>query len=88
MEEIKFAFIISDENEHPHPEEIMFSNKDIKDKIIGVKDVEQAIIVANELVAEGYNRIGLCNAFEGEGYQKVKEAVGHKAKVGCIMYNL
>lgn len=86
MAEMKFAFILTGGNNHPVPEFLMFENENNNTKICGVKDIEAAIPVAQQLVEEGYNLIELCGAFQEEGYKKIKEVIGDKAKLGYIIH--
>lgn len=86
MEPIKFAFILTGGNKHPHPDYLMFDNEKNTTKICGVDTIETAYEVAKELVAEGYNLIELCGDFQKDGAQKVIDAVEGKAKIGYVIY--
>jgi hypothetical protein len=81
----KFAFILTGGAKHPKPECLTFNEQNTT-KICGVSDMDEAYKVALELVADGYNLIELCGDFQEDGYQKIKEAVGDKAKVGYVIY--
>ncbi|WP_320052612.1 DUF6506 family protein [uncultured Acetobacteroides sp.] len=56
--------------------------------VVGVKTYEEAQKVALELVAEGVTAIELCAGFGSEGTALVAKAVGDKANVGVVRFDL
>ena len=57
-------------------------------KVIGVKSYEEAETAAKELVAEGIEAIELCAGFGNEGVTRITKAVGGKALVGVVRFDL
>lgn len=60
----------------------------VKLSIVGVKNYEEAQTVALQLVKEGVTAIELCAAFGNEGTALVAQAVGDKAVVGAVRFDL
>lgn len=56
--------------------------------VVGVKDYEEACIVAKELVSEGIGAIELCGGFGNRGVAKVVEAVEGKIPVGVVRFDI
>lgn len=56
--------------------------------VVGVKTYEEAQKVALELVEEGVSAIELCAGFGSEGTAYVAKAVGDKAAVGVVRFDL
>ncbi|MBQ1476787.1 MAG: hypothetical protein IIZ33_01375 [Erysipelotrichaceae bacterium] len=59
------------------------SLKEGKSWMIGVKDIEDAAKVANELIEEGFGQIELCGGFKEEGCRKLIELTGNRI---CFNY--
>ena len=60
----------------------------VKLSIVGVKNYEEAQTVALQLVEEGVTAIELCAGFGNEGTALVAKAVGDKAVVGAVRFDL
>lgn len=56
--------------------------------VVGVKNYEEAETVAKELVEQGVTAIELCAGFGNEGTARVAKAVGDKAVVGAVRFDL
>ena len=55
--------------------------------VIGVKNYNEAVHVAKELVNEGVKAIELCAGFGNEGIALVSKAVKGKASVGAVKFD-
>lgn len=55
---------------------------------IGVKDYEDAVAVAKELVADGCGAIELCGGFGHKGTAMIADAVEGKAAVGVVRFDI
>jgi tryptophan synthase alpha subunit len=55
--------------------------------VVGVKDYQTAVKVAEELVSQGVSAIELCAGFGVEGTAMVKQAVEGKAVVGAVRFD-
>ena len=60
--------------------------QDGKARIVGVKDLETACTVANELIKEGVNCIELCGGFGSAGAKAIIEATGNEIPIGYITH--
>lgn len=60
----------------------------VKLTVVGVKNYEEAETAAQELVEEGITAIELCAGFGIEGVARVSRAVGGKALVGVVRFDL
>lgn len=60
----------------------------IKLTIVGVKDYNEAEEIAIELVNNGVTAIELCAGFGNEGTARITKAVGEKAIVGVVRFDL
>jgi len=56
--------------------------------VVGVKNYKEAQEVALQLVEEGVTAIELCAGFGSEGTALVAKAVGDKAIVGAVRFDL
>lgn len=54
---------------------------------IGVKNYQEAVTVAKDLVAQGVEAIELCAGFGVEGVAKIKNAVQGRAVVGVVRFD-
>lgn len=54
--------------------------------IVGVKDLETACTVANELIKEGVNCIELCGGFGSTGAKTIVEVTGNQIPIGYITH--
>ena len=60
----------------------------VKLSVVGVKNYEEAQAVALQLVEEGVTAIELCAGFGNEGTALVAKAVGNRAVVGAVRFDL
>jgi hypothetical protein len=60
----------------------------VKLSVVGVKNYDEAQRVALQLVEEGITAIELCAGFGTEGTALVAKAVGDKAIVGVVRFDL
>ncbi len=60
----------------------------VKLSVVGVKNYEEAQNVALQLVEDGITAIELCAGFGSEGTALVAKAVGDKAIVGVVRFDL
>jgi hypothetical protein len=60
----------------------------VKLQVVGVKNYNEAEIVAKELVADGVTAIELCAGFGVEGTARIAKAVEGKALVGVVRFDL
>jgi len=56
--------------------------------VVGVKNYDEAVTVALQLVEEGITAIELCAGFGTEGTALIAKAVGDKAVVGAVRFDL
>lgn len=54
--------------------------------VAGVSPVEEAIPLVKKLVAEGYETIGFCGAFNEPILERIREAAGPGVKISPMMY--
>ena len=85
---VKAAFIyIAPENDYnTHRAEI--DSPVVKLTVVGVKTYDEAQIVAKQLVDNGITAIELCAGFGNEGTALIAKAVGDKALVGVVRFDL
>lgn len=55
--------------------------------IAGVKNYDEAELVAKELVSQGVKAIELCAGFGNEGIARISKAVNGKASVGAVKFD-
>ena len=55
---------------------------------VGVRTVEEAPVIARQLVEEGVELIELCGGFGGAGLGAVVSAVSGRAPVGAVFYGV
>ena len=85
---VKAAFMyIAPENDYK-THKAMIDSPVVKLSVVGVKNYEEAQIVAAQLVEEGITAIELCAGFGTEGTALVAKAVGEKALVGVVRFDL
>ncbi|MDY6860016.1 MAG: DUF6506 family protein [Pseudomonadota bacterium] len=56
--------------------------------VVGVENYAQAEAVAAELVADGIGAIELCGGFGISGTERIRQAVGGKAAVGVVRFDI
>lgn len=80
---MKFAYIIRGDYDYQIDRAVIHEGKA---RIIGVRSVDEACLVARELCAEGVGCIELCGAFHEEGARQVIDATGNKIPIGYVAY--
>lgn len=85
---VKAAFIyIAPENDL-NKHRAVIDSPVVELSIVGVKSYDEAERVAVQLVEEGITAIELCAGFGNEGTARVSRAVGDKALVGVVRFDL
>lgn len=85
---VKAAFIyVGPENDY-NQHRAFIDSPVVKLTVVGVKNYDEAQKVALQLVAEGITFIELCAGFGSEGTTLVTKAVGDKAVVGVVRFDL
>ena len=84
----KAAFIyIAPENDYK-VHQATIDSPVVKLTVVGVKDYDEAEQVAIQLVNDGIVAIELCAGFGNEGTARISKAVGNKALVGVVRFDL
>ena len=81
-----FLFIAPEADYNTHRS--MIDTPIVKLSVVGVKNYDEAQTVAVQLVEEGITAIELCAGFGNEGTALVAKAVGDKAVVGVVRFDL
>lgn len=82
------AFIyIAPENE-PDKHRAVIDSPVVKLTVVGVKNYDEAEKVALDLVTKGVTAFELCAGFGNEGTARICKAVGKKALVGVVRFDL
>lgn len=55
--------------------------------VVGVKNYDEAELVAKEVVEQGVKAIELCAGFGNEGIARISKAVKGKASVGAVKFD-
>jgi len=85
---VKAAFIfVAPENDFTQHRAVIDSPV-VRLSVVGVKNYSEAQDVAMQLVEEGVTAIELCAGFGTEGTALVAKAVGDKAVVGVVRFDL
>lgn len=85
---VKAAFIyVAPENDNKIHRAVIDSPV-VQLTVVGVKNYQDAQDVALELVEDGITAIELCAAFGSEGTAMIAKAVGDKAMVGVVRFDL
>ncbi|MDR3706080.1 MAG: DUF6506 family protein [Paludibacteraceae bacterium] len=88
MSTVKAAFIyVAPENDYTK-QKVVIDAPVVALTVVGVKNYDEAELVAKQLVAEGITAIELCAGFGFEGTARVVKAVGGKAVVGAVHFDL
>lgn len=84
----KAAFIyIAPENDYKKHQAVIDSPV-VELTVVGVKDYDEAEQVAIGLVNSGITAIELCAGFGNEGTARISKAVGDRALVGVVRFDL
>jgi hypothetical protein len=85
---VKAAFIFIAPENDLHQHRAVIETPVVNLSIIGVQNYDEAVDVALELVNNGVTAIELCAGFGNEGTAMVAKAVGDKAIVGAVRFDL
>lgn len=85
---VKAAFIYAAPENDYTQHKAYIDSPVVKLWVVGVKNYDEAQKVALQLVDEGVTFFELCAAFGSEGTALVAKAVGDKAKVGVVRFDL
>lgn len=89
MAKIKAAFVFVVPDADPEEHRAVISTPSVVElTVVGVSNYDQAVTVSKELVKQGVVAIELCPGFGQIGVAKVAEAVGEKANVGVVRFDL
>ncbi|ARD44879.1 DUF6506 family protein [Colwellia sp. PAMC 21821] len=82
----RYGFIVksADLEMFKHHSRLASENFDMS--ISGVNSVEQAQLVAQEMLTKGIQLIELCGAFSAEDAQRIREAINDHIPVGYVQY--
>lgn len=81
-----FVFVVPDADPEEHRVTITTPSA-LELIVVGVKNYQEAVEVAQGLVDQGVGAIELCAGFGHSGVAKVAEAVGDRAKVGVVRFD-
>lgn len=82
------AFIyIAPENDY-NTHRAVIDSPVVKLTVVGVKDYDEAEQIAFDLVNSGVTAIELCAGFGNEGTARICKAVGKRALVGVVRFDL
>ncbi len=85
---VKAAFIfVAPENDY-NQHRATIDSPVVQLSVVGVKNYEEAVDVALKLVDDGITAIELCAGFGNEGTAMIAKAVGDKALVGVVRFDL
>jgi len=85
---VKAAFIfVAPENDY-NIHRAVIDSPVVQLSVVGVKNYEEAQKVALQLVEDGITAIELCAGFGTEGTALIAKAVGDKAIVGVVRFDL
>ena len=85
---VKAAFIyVAPENDY-NTHRAVIDSPVVHLTVVGVKDYNEAEVVAKQLVDDGITAIELCAGFGTEGTARVTRAVDGKALVGVVRFDL
>lgn len=85
---LKAAFIFVAPDCDPLQHRAVVPSPVVELHVVGVKNYDEAVTVARELVAQGVGAIELCAGFGHAGVAAVQQAVGGKVAVGVVRFDL
>jgi hypothetical protein len=85
---VKAAFIFIAPENDLHQHRAIIETPVVNLSVIGVQNYNEAVDVALELVSNGITAIELCAGFGNEGTAMIAKAVGDKAIVGAVRFDL
>jgi 2-keto-3-deoxy-6-phosphogluconate aldolase len=83
----KAAFIFIAPETDPTTHKALVDAPVVQLHVVGVKNYQEAVTVAKQLVAQGVEAIELCAGFGIEGVAQIKQAVQGKAVVGVVRFD-
>lgn len=84
---LKAAFIFVAPETDPAIHKAIVDSPVVQLHVIGVKNYQEGVKVAQELVDQGIVAIELCGGFGVEGVAQIKQAVAGKAVVGVVRFD-
>lgn len=81
-----FIFLSPDADSTQHRNQVITDSVELT--VIGTRDYDDAVSVAKELAYDGTVAIELCGGFGTAGTAKITDAVGNKAAVGVVRFDL
>lgn len=84
---LKAAFIFLAPQADPTKHQANIETSEVTLLVRGVKDYDEAVKVAKQLVNEGVQAVELCGGFGHIGTAKIVEAVEHKIPVGTVRFD-
>jgi hypothetical protein len=85
---VKAAFIFVAPDCDPKKDNAFIDSPVVKLNVVGVKSYDDAEKVALELVEQGVSALELCAGFGNEGVARIAKAVGDRAVVGVVRFDL
>jgi hypothetical protein len=82
----RFGFIVTGTGYDPAEHRVTLASPQITTLMVGVSKPEQALPVAQAMVADGVQLIELCGGFGPLWTARVIEAIGAKIPVGSVGY--
>lgn len=87
MAATKYSFIIKAPGYTPGHHNAEISSPVFHSTIVGVEDVDQAIIATDGLRSAGVEIIELCGGFTAEEARRIQDHVGSEIAVGLVSYS-
>jgi len=81
-----FIFVAPDVDPHRHRKTVETPQVDLT--VVAVRDYDEAVAVCQALVEEGIVAFELCGGFGHVGTARIAEAVGDRAAVGVVRFDL
>ena len=88
MAQLKAVFIALVPDSDPAKHRSVIATEAVELCSVLVRDLEQAVAVAKQLVDQGYGYIELCGGFGHRGTAKVADAVAGRAVVGVVRFDI
>lgn len=80
-----FIFVAPETDMKEH--RAIIETPELRLNVVGVKDYNEGVVVAKELVDKGVKAIELCAGFGNEGISIISKAVKGKASVGAVKFD-
>jgi hypothetical protein len=82
-----YGFIVKAPGYMPDLHDLRLVSSHFCTRVIGVSDIDAAVVVAKKLVAEGIQLIELCGGFSLGEAQILRGRIDHAVPVGCVSYS-